>query len=144
MTGFQLETFLPYQLAVLSARLSEGFARHYRDEYGISVAEWRVVAHLSQAEAVSVREVCRQVNMEKPKVSRAAKRLGQAGYVRKVTSTADRRLVELSLTAKGRAMIEALAPLALEYEAEVLAVLGAKGEDFRDLSQRLNTALGAY
>jgi len=141
VTGFDLEAFLPYQIAVLSDRLSDGFAAHYRDKYGISVAEWRVVAHLSQEDAVSVREVCRRVNMEKPKVSRAAKRLEAAGYVRKITSASDRRLVELSLTAKGRAMIEALAPVALEYEAEVLAAVGVDAKTLRALVSGLNTAL---
>ena len=55
MSNFTLETFLPYQLATLSARVSKDFARHYRERFGISVSEWRVMAHLSQEDAVSVR-----------------------------------------------------------------------------------------
>ena len=61
MTDFNLETFLPYQLNELSRAVSAGFSYHYRERYGITVAEWRVVAHLSQEDAVSVREITRRV-----------------------------------------------------------------------------------
>ncbi|WP_432450392.1 MarR family winged helix-turn-helix transcriptional regulator [Aliiroseovarius marinus] len=131
MTSFKLDNFLPYQLAVLSSRVSAGFAKHYRDAYGISVSEWRVVAHLSQADSVSVREIHARVDMDKPKVSRAASRLEAAGYVTKTVNPNDRRLVELSLTAKGRDMIEALAPIADAYEAQICALLADEADPFR-------------
>lgn len=124
MTSFKLDNFLPYQIAVLSSRVSAGFARHYRDTYGISVSEWRVVAHLSQADSVSVREIHKRVDMDKPKVSRAASRLEAAGYVTKTVNPQDRRLVELKLTDKGRDMIEALTPIADAYQAQLEKLLG--------------------
>ena len=141
MTDFTLDDFLPYQLAELSRRVSAGFSRHYRERYGISVAEWRVVAHLSQENAVSVREIHRRVGMDKPKVSRAATRLEAAGYVKKVINAHDRRLVELSLTEKGHEMIATLAPIAASYQAELLAVLGDGAGDFLEQVERLTEAL---
>ncbi|WP_298909367.1 MarR family winged helix-turn-helix transcriptional regulator [uncultured Aliiroseovarius sp.] len=132
VTSFKLDDFLPYQLAVLSSRVSAEFAKHYREAYGISVSEWRVVAHLSQADSVSVREIHKRVDMDKPKVSRAASRLEAAGYVTKTINPSDRRLVELSLTDKGRAMIEALAPIADDYEAQLSTLLGAEDSSFRE------------
>lgn len=131
MTTFKLDDFLPYQLAVLSSRVSAEFSKHYRDAYGISVSEWRVVAHLSQTDSVSVREIHKRVDMDKPKVSRAASRLEAAGYVTKTINPNDRRLVELSLTDKGRAMIDALAPIAESYEVQLTQLLGAQATDFR-------------
>ncbi|MCB1355678.1 MAG: winged helix-turn-helix transcriptional regulator [Maritimibacter sp.] len=130
VTDFNLDDFLPYQLAELSRRVSAGFSRHYRDRYGISVAEWRVLAHLSQDEAVSVREIHRRVGMDKPKVSRAATRLEAAGYITKVVNESDRRLVELSLTAKGRELIATLAPIASDYQARLMDALGTGADEF--------------
>ena len=78
MAEFILDDFLPYQLAVLANRISDAFSERYRSKFGITVAEWRVVAHLSQAEKVSIREVYRQVEMDKSKASRAAARLEKA------------------------------------------------------------------
>ncbi|MCI2399434.1 MarR family winged helix-turn-helix transcriptional regulator [Aliiroseovarius subalbicans] len=141
MTDFNLDAFLPYQLAVLSARVSAGFSRHYRKAYGISVAEWRVVAHLSRGDAVSVREIHERVDMDKPKVSRAASRLEEAGYITKTVNETDRRLVELKLTDKGRAMIDALAPIAKAYEQELVGALGGDDGPFRDQVRRLGEAL---
>ncbi len=144
MRRFDLENFLPYQLAVLSQRVSEGFARHYRGRFGITVAEWRVVAHLSQQDAVSVREICRRVNMDKPKVSRAASRLEEAGFLRKEENPADRRLVRLSLTRAGWEMIAELTPLAQAYEEELEALIGkAELAEFRALLERFNAGLAA-
>ncbi|MGR3364202.1 MAG: MarR family winged helix-turn-helix transcriptional regulator [Maritimibacter harenae] len=132
MTDFNLETFLPYQLNELSRAVSAGFSYHYRERYGITVAEWRVVAHLSQEDAVSVREITRRVGMDKPKVSRAASRLEANGYVKKVVNETDRRLVQLTLTEKGREMIDTLAPIAQAYDEELREVLGEKYDAFRE------------
>ncbi len=123
MTAFKLDDFLPYQIAVLSSRISAGFSRHYREAYGITVSEWRVVAHLSQANSVSVREIHKRVDMDKPKVSRAASRLEGAGFITKTVNPHDRRLVELELTDKGREMIEALTPIARRYQDQLEALM---------------------
>ena len=143
MTDFNLDDFLPYQISELSRRVSAGFSRHYRERYGISVAEWRVMAHLSQQEAVSVREIHRRVGMDKPKVSRAASRLEAAGYVTKVVNPADRRLVELSLTGRGQDLIATLAPIAADYQAWLIAALGDGAEDFVAKVVSLTRALDA-
>lgn len=124
MPGFALDDFLPYRLNVLAGRVSREFATRYRERFGISVPEWRVVAHLSQSGAVSVREIHERVDMDKSKVSRAAARLESAGYVEKRVNPADRRLVELRLTAKGRAMMAELADVADAYSRELKARLG--------------------
>ncbi len=127
---FHLDSFLPYRMAVLAGRLSREYARIYQERFGLSRAEWRVVAHLSQESAVSVREIHARVDMDKSKVSRAATRLEEAGYVTKRTSDTDRRLVELALTEQGRAMMAELTPLAQAYQAEVLDRLGPEAEGF--------------
>ena len=144
VTAFKLDSFLPYQLTVLSSRVSAGFSKHYRDAYGISVSEWRVVAHLSQADSVSVREIHARVDMDKPKVSRAASRLEASGYVTKTVNPQDRRLVELKLTPKGRDMIEALTPIAHQYEQQLSDLLGGNDDEFRARVAQLIGALGPH
>ncbi len=139
---FVLDRFLPYQLAVLSARISDGFADIYTERFGISVAEWRVLAHLSRDEKVSIREIHRRVRMDKSKSSRAAARLEKAGYVLKRENPCDRRLVELSLTAAGRALVDEIAPLAIAYEADILKRLDEEDRGrFRQYVVKLLDAL---
>jgi DNA-binding MarR family transcriptional regulator len=131
MPDFDLTTFLPYQLAVAAARVSKGFAALYQAEFGLSIPEWRVLAHLSQSGTVSVREIQARVDMDKSKVSRAASRLESAGLIAKRPHTTDKRLLEMSLTPAGRALMARIVPIATAYEARVMADLGASGPSFR-------------
>jgi DNA-binding MarR family transcriptional regulator len=142
LTEFQLEQFLPYQMAVLSNSISDEFSKKYRDKFGISVSEWRVVAHLSQAEKVSIREVYKQVQMDKSKASRAAARLEKAGYVLKKVNPSDRRLVELSLTEKGRAMHDEIGPMGVAFDVEILAKLPKR--DRAKFLASMNTLMEQY
>jgi len=116
---------LPYQLASTAAQVSRELAGLYSTQFGISIPEWRVLAHLAQGQAVSVREIHLRVDMDKPKVSRSAARLEKAGYVGKSVNSGDKRLVELTLTPKGEKLFAELEPIALEYEAKLLERLGA-------------------
>jgi DNA-binding MarR family transcriptional regulator len=142
LPDFVLDEFLPYRVNVLAARLSREFAARYREKFGISVPEWRVVAHLSQSGAVSVREIHARVDMDKSKVSRAAARLEAAGYVEKRVNPADRRLVELSLTPRGRAMMAELARVAEGYQSELIARIGPGAEGFATALGRLSPEPG--
>jgi DNA-binding MarR family transcriptional regulator len=127
---FALDQFLPYRVAVLAGRLSREFSRVYQERFGLSRAEWRVMAHLSQEAEVSVREIHARVDMDKSKVSRAATRLEEAGIISKKISARDRRLVVLALTRKGSEMMAELAEAAQGYQAEVLARLGPEAAGF--------------
>lgn len=122
---FDLTDFLPYRLAVAAARVSRSFAERYRAEFGISVAEWRVLAHLSHSGHVSVREICARVDMDKPRVSRAAARLESAGFISKRGNADDRRLVDLALTRDGQALMAALVPMAERFQSDMIARLGS-------------------
>ena len=138
MADFNLESFLPYQIAVLNTRISHDFSVIYKEKFGISRAEWRVVAHLAHSSSVSVREIHKKADMDKSKVSRAAARLETEGYILKRASDKDKRLLELSLTDKGRDMVAVLEPLALEFEQTFLEKLGADAAEFREA---INTLL---
>lgn len=118
-----LDRFLPYLLVVLASRTSRSLAAVYEARFGISIPEWRVLAHLAQNRDVSVREIHERVDMDKSKVSRAAARLEAAGLIEKRAGAADRRLVALGLTAAGEATFAAIVPLALAHERELLSVL---------------------
>jgi len=137
LSTFDLSAFLPYQLAVASSRVSRDFADLYRGEFGLSIPEWRVLAHLAQSGAVSVREIHARVDMDKSKVSRAAARLEASGLIEKREHATDRRLLDMSLTAAGRELVARILPIALAYQEDVLARLGPDAEPFRRALQTL-------
>ncbi|RJL05657.1 MarR family winged helix-turn-helix transcriptional regulator [Paracoccus siganidrum] len=121
---FDLQRFLAYRLARAAQHLSEELARRYRDRFGISIPEWRVLAHLAYSGDVSVRDIEIRTGMEKSQVSRAAARLEAAGHVAKQVNECDRRLVSLSLTPGGCDLMAELLPVALAYQAEIEQRLG--------------------
>jgi DNA-binding MarR family transcriptional regulator len=119
----ELDRFLPYLVNVLASRLSRELAGVYETRFGITIPEWRVIAHLSQNRNVSVREIHERVDMDKAKVSRAAARLEAIGVIEKKVNEEDRRLVELRLTKKGSRLFAEIEPSALAYERKVLSRL---------------------
>ena len=138
--AFDLNAFLPYRLAAAAARVSRAFERRYRDEFGLTIPEWRVLAHLHAARGapVSVRDIEARVAMEKSQVSRAAQRLADAGHIAKAAQDGDRRLLALTLTPQGQALMARLIPVALAFQAELQAELGAAAPGLEAALDRLN------
>lgn len=118
-----LDRFVPYRLSVLTNRVSNAIARTYSERFGLSVAEWRVMAVLGQASGLSAGEVARRTEMDKVQVSRAVTRLVQNRRVRKQSDSADGRVTRLALTARGRAIYDEIVPHALALEERFLAGL---------------------
>ncbi len=144
MRTFDLSSFLPYRLAVLSQRISHRLSLEYGRTHGLSVPEWRVLVHLSRCKEVSVREIHNCVNLEKPAVSRAVTKLEKAGLVRKVPDRDDSRLVKISLTKAGNIALADILPSATALEAGLLDALSeAERVSFNAVIEKLHSVLDA-
>ena len=88
---FNLETFLPYQLATAATRVSRLFARHYSDHHGLSLPEWRVMAIVGRHAGISPSAVSDRSVMDKVKVSRAAAGLVRRGLLKQMQDPTDGR-----------------------------------------------------
>ncbi len=137
---FVLDTFLPYRLSVASENVSRRFARRYGRAAGLSIPEWRVIAHLGAETAASVRDITKMVNLDKSVVSRAASRLEQRGLIRKSAHESDMRLVSIELTPEGQALMQKLERIAEEFQAELRAELGPEGEALGRALTRLSSS----
>ena len=121
MKQFILENFLPYQLSILASRISRDFSKEYISRFGLSNAEWRIIAHLSQeTETISIREIYQKVDLEKSKVSRAVSKLAERQLLSKKVNLSDKRLVDLKLTKVGREIIDEMTEIAMDFEARFL------------------------
>lgn len=121
--GFDLETFLPYELSVVTNRISRAFARRYAEAYGLTIPEWRVLAIVGAFAPLSSNAVCDRAAMDKAKVSRAVTSLVAKGLLERARHAEDGRLVALALTAAGKAVHRGIVPLAQEVEGQLVAVL---------------------
>lgn len=121
-----LDHFVPYRLSVLTNRVSNAIAREYSSRFGLSIPEWRVTAALGSSSGLSAREVAARTEMDKVQVSRAVASLMRASRLQRQTDHKDARITRLSLTPQGKAIYDAIVPLALGLESKLLEVLSAE------------------
>lgn len=118
-----LDQYLPFRLAVLAERMSEGFCQRSADDYNLSIGEWRVMATLYRHEPQSAYEICSQSNMDKVQISRTIARLDKKKWLDKREDNLDRRRQLLSLTQQGRTVFAEIISKALAYEADIYTAL---------------------
>jgi len=127
----RLERFLPYVLANLAERVSARLFDIYGAEFGLSVAEWRVLANLAQHGTLNAKQVVDLTVMEKSTVSRAVKSLAARALLRRKTASNDGRAKNLTLTPAGKALYRKIVPEVLAWETRLLEGLNAA--EYRDL-----------
>jgi DNA-binding MarR family transcriptional regulator len=121
----ELETFLPYQLAVTATAVSQGLARVYGEQFGLTIADWRVLANLGRFGPMNAGDIAAHSTLDKPKVTRTLRALKARRLISRTTATRDRRQIRIALTAEGTAMFVTIAKRARHWEAQLLAPLSA-------------------
>lgn len=134
----ELENFLPYRLAVLSAEVSRGLSEIYARQFQLSVPEWRIIANLGRFGPLNAGDLAERSSLDKPKVTRALQKLEARLLVQRAVETRDRRQVRLSLTRRGRTLLGEIAILARAWERQLLASLSVEDQQVLD---RVITAL---
>jgi DNA-binding MarR family transcriptional regulator len=130
-----LGDFLPYQLSVTSNAVSGRIALQYRQRFGLSIPEWRVMAVLGDSGPRTQRELTRLTLMDKVAVNRACKVLEERGLAAREPNASDGRSHLLQLTDTGLAMRGEIMPLALEMERRLFA--GFSPEELRKFAELL-------
>lgn len=115
-----LERFLPYRLSRLDNEISQGLERIYGPTFGLSVAQWRMLAAIARLQPTSATELVAYSVMDKVTISRAIAELDQRGLVERETDPRDRRRAELSLTGEGTRIHDRIAPLAMAFERDLV------------------------
>lgn len=128
-----LENFLPYRLSVLSHTISTTIAQVYEERFKLSIPEWRVIAILGRYPGLSAVEVAERTVMDKVAVSRAVTKLLKNGRIDREFADADRRRSILNLSEEGRRVHNEVAPLALQFERDLLEGLSAEDKENLDV-----------
>lgn len=137
-----LEDFLPYRLNRLADAVSLEFSAIYRERFGLTRPEWRLLAALGQYGTMTATEVGRHSSMHKTKVSRAVSALEKRRWLARRTDDADRRVEHLTLTKAGEQVYRDLVPLAKAFERWLWEGIGAaRRADFEHVLSRLEDEL---
>ena len=133
-----LSEFLPYQLSITSNAVSGRIALEYRQRFGLSVPEWRVMAVLGDAGAITQRDLTRLTLMDKVAVNRACKVLEERGLASRRPNEQDGRSHLLALTGARVRKRDEIMPLALEMERRLFSNFAREEvAQFRHLLERV-------
>lgn len=142
--GLRLQDYLPYRLSVAANAVSRWIAGAYEQRFGLKIPQWRLLAVLADEGALTQQTLCGRTIMDKVTVMRAAQALLRRRLIRRLPNALDRRSHRLALTRTGRRLYERIAPLALDYESQLLRGI-EPGEVARleHLLRQLERAAGA-
>ena len=130
-----LDDYLPYLVNRVGVALALHFGKDALARYGLSIEMWRVLVVLSNNGGQRQVDLGGLTSIDASTLSRMVTRLVRLGLVARRRSTADTREVEVALTAKGRAALRRLIPIARRYEA--IAATGISGAELAALKRAL-------
>jgi DNA-binding MarR family transcriptional regulator len=132
----KLELFMPYRMVNLANKMSLALSEIYKNEFDISIPEWRILAQLAEQKTMNAKDIGNITSMDKSKVSRAVAALTQKNYLSKQQHDNDKRSANLALTPQGKELYRMIAPQALDWEKKLIDALDAS--EYRDLVRILN------
>ena len=114
-----LDTFLPYRLSYTTNLVSDRIARSYRQLFGLTIPEWRVIAVIAESAGISQQEIGQRTRMDKVTVSRATLSLIKRKLIARIANPADGRSHQLSLSDAGADLYAQIVPKARAFETAI-------------------------
>jgi len=115
--------FVTSRVLRLSNTLGLYASRRYRDEFGVTLPEWRVLSIIAASEPTTARDVSRVLATDKGWVSLSAESLRRRGYVSGAPDGRDGRRILLALTGEGRKLHDAILAVSQWRQRRLLANL---------------------
>jgi DNA-binding MarR family transcriptional regulator len=138
----------PYSLAELIEMLSYSMEQHETrviagSEFsGLTMSQIHYLDMIHHLRGPTLSGLARRLQVSKPTVTVAVETLVGKGYVRKVRSQQDKRILNVHLTARGRTIAELHDRIHRGYAEKIAAVLDEQALDsLRSLLQRVLTRL---
>jgi len=124
-------------VSVRIVRLSELILRigslTFKKDFGLKNTDLRILVMLGAYQPISVNEVSRRTHIDKAWISRSLGGLLRRKLITKAAHPSDSRASVLELTKKGEALLREIAPVAEEYQRQLL-----QGSKLRDVERMLD------
>ncbi len=124
-------------VSVRIVRLSELILRigtfTFKDRFDVKPTDLRILVILGAYQPISVNEVSRRTHIDKAWISRSVRGLMRRKLITRTAHPSDSRASLLSLTRKGEALLREIAPVAQEYQRQLL-----QGQRTRDVERVLD------
>jgi DNA-binding MarR family transcriptional regulator len=117
------QVHLPYRILLLAKLIDRATARQLRDQEDLTLAEWRVLAHLETLGEASSARIAAAAAADRAEVSRAVASLEKAGLIVRRPDSENRKRLLLRLTDKGQQVHRAVRAKRVAYFEYLLADL---------------------
>jgi DNA-binding MarR family transcriptional regulator len=114
---------LSTRLLRLSNTLALYSSRHYRQQFGVTLPEWRVMSIIASRDGTTARDISHALATDKAWVGLSVKSLERRGYLTRSADKQDTRRVPLSLTRQGKELHDAIMAVARRRQRRLLATL---------------------
>ena len=135
--GYRLSTSFPYIVRRVGLRIGELFDRAVAP-YGVDVSMYRVIAALAEQDRQQLGQLAEVTSIELSTLSRLVGTMSGKGILTRRRPRGNGRIVEISLSVKGRRLAADLMPVAVRFEAA--AVAGFVEADVARLKAQLEAA----
>lgn len=135
--GYRLTTSFPYLVRRVGLRVGELFDRAV-EPFGVDVSMYRVMAALAEADGQQLGQLSAVATIEMSTLSRLVGTMVGKGLLTRRRPRGNGRIVEISLSARGRKLALELMPIAMRFEAA--AVAGLSAQDVRRIKAQLEAA----
>ncbi len=115
-----VDDYLAYLLARSSKLVSEQFHAKVKAA-GVSVNYWRILASLSDADGLTLKQLNQRVLFNQPTLSKLITRMVAEGLLERHQDKQDKRAILIFISALGRDLVNDLLHEAKWHESEVLA-----------------------
>jgi MarR family transcriptional regulator, organic hydroperoxide resistance regulator len=135
-----LSDYFPYLINRVGAALVARFSADALDRRGLTIVMWRVLAALSNNGGQRQIDLSGFTSIDVSTLSRLVTRLIRMGLVTRTRSASNSREVVVELTAKGRAMVAEMIPVARDLQA--IATRGIARKDLLGVKRALEQMYG--
>lgn len=118
-----LDELLNYRLVKLLGFSGAPVVRLLEGRYGIARREWRLLAALATLGPMSPSGLAQEIQLDRPRTSRALGGLVEKGLVERARMPGDRRRATVRLTAAGEALHREIFPQVSAFNTQIMAVL---------------------
>lgn len=115
-----LQDAVVVKLAVAVNLNTSVFHQLYARRHDLTLTDWRVLALLVSRPGISATELSDILAVDKMSITRAVQRLLERGRIRATANSDDRRRLALTVTSKGGALYDKIAPQAWIHQERCL------------------------
>lgn len=117
--GYRLSTSFPYIVRRVGLRIGELFDRAVAP-YGVDVSMYRVIAALAECDRQQLGQLSQVTSIELSTLSRLVGTMSAKALLTRRRPRGNGRIVEISLSIKGRRLAAELMPVAMRFEAAAI------------------------